>query len=216
MMRVRVLALALVPLLAGVPMILQSVLRAQAPSSLSRDQEIRLAKSAAPPGVSRGAQVYVLDHGRYVVAETGHTGVFCVLIQMPADGVEPECGDAEADASVLAVERFRVEQRVAGRSSADIKRAVDDAMAAGRLRAPRRPALVYMMSSAQVLYDGDTKRLGKWEPHVMVFYPQLQNSDLAIPAGDPDIRVPGILDPGTPMSALVVVTPSFVDPAPAQ
>jgi hypothetical protein len=188
---------------------------AQGPSVFSRSEEIGLAKSAAPPAVAKDARVYVLDQGHYVVAEPGRTGEACVLIRIPAAALEPECGDAEADATVLAVERFRVEQRVAGRSPAEIDRAVTDAMAAGRLRAPKRPAMVYMMSSAQVLYD-DTTRIGKWRPHIMMYYPFLRESDLGLPAGgDSAVKILGILKPGTPLSALIVVMPTFVEPAPA-
>jgi hypothetical protein len=204
-MRIGLFALLLVPALVSAPV----------PSpSFSRNEEIRLAKSAAPPAITRDARVYVLENGRYVIAEAGHSGAACVVIRIPAEGLEPECGDAEADTTVLAVERFTVEQRLAGRSPAEIDRAVADAMASGRLRSPTRPAMVYMMSSAQVLYDGAT-RIGKWKPHVMVFYPYLQAHDLGLPADDPDVRVPAVLSPGTPRSALIVVTPAFVDPAPA-
>ena len=192
-----------------------AALAAQSPSVFSRTEEIGLAKSAAPPAVAKDARVYVLDHGHYVVAEPGGTGEACVLIRIPAAAIEPECGDAEADATVLAVERFRVEQRLAGRSPAEIDRAVTDAMTSGRLRAPKRPAMVYMMSSAQVLYN-DTTRIGKWRPHVMVYYPFLRESDLGLPAdGDSAVKILGILKPGTPLSALIVVTPTFVEPAPA-
>lgn len=204
-MRIGVFMLLLIPAVVSAPV----------PSpSFARNEEIRLARSAAPPAMTRGARVYVLENGRYVIAEDGHSGAACVLIRIPAEALEPECGDAEADATVLAEERFRVEQHVAGRSPAEIDRAVADAMVAGRLRLPTRPAIVYMMSSAQVLYS-DSTRLGKWKPHVMMFYPYLQAHDLGLPADDPDVRVPSVLWPGTPLSALIVVTPAFVDPAPA-
>jgi hypothetical protein len=187
-MRIGLFALLLVPALVSAPV----------PSpSFSHDEEIRLARSAAPPAITRDARVYVLENGRYVIAQAGHSGAACVLIRIPAEGIEPECGDAEADATVLAVERFQVEQRLAGLSPAEVDRAVADAMVAGRLRLPTRPAMVYMMSSAQVLYDGDT-RIGKWKPHVMVFYPYLQAHDLGLPVDDPDARVPSVLWPGTP------------------
>jgi hypothetical protein len=194
-------------------LVLPLAVTAQGSAALSRGDEIRLARSAAPPAVARDARVYVLDHGRYVVADSGRSGLACVVIRIPAEGLEPECGDAEADTTVLAVERFRTEQGLAGHTRADVERAVKEGLADGRLRAPARPAMVYMMSSAQILYNGD-KRIGKWMPHVMMFYPNLRDHDLGLPVGDPDIRTPGVINPGTPLSALIVVTTGFVDPAP--
>jgi len=57
------------------------------------------------------------------------------------------------------------------------------------------------------------KPIGKWMPHVMVYYPFLSDSDLGL-VDTPDNKVPGTVDPGTAFSALVVVTPGFVDPGP--
>jgi hypothetical protein len=179
----------------------------------SRADEIRLARSAAPAAIAKDARVYVLEHGRYVVAEQGHSGEACMVIRSRATTLEPECGDAEADATVLAVERFRVEQRLAGRSRSEIDRAVTDEMTAGRFRAPARPALVFMMSSAQILADASGKSVGKWMPHVMVFYPGLRDHDLGL-VESPDMNIPGVIDPETPRSALIVVARDWVDPAP--
>jgi hypothetical protein len=182
-------------------------------ANLSRSDEMRLARSAAPVEITKDARIYVLDHDHYVVAEPGHSTMSCMVIRSGSSVVSPECGDAEADASALAVERFRTEERLAGRSLADIDQAVKDGLAAGRFRAPKRPALVYMMSPMQQLTNPAGKPIGKWMPHVMVYYPFLSDSDLGL-VNTPDNRVPGTVDPGTAFSALVVVTPGFVDPGP--
>lgn len=179
----------------------------------SRDDEIRLARSAAPPALSTDAKVWVLDHGHYVVADQGRSSIACTLVRATEGTQQPECGDAEADATVLAVERFRVEQRLAGHSPDEVKQAVTQALASGRLHAPTRPALVYMLSSAQNLIDANDKPIGHWMPHLMVFYPNLRESDFGI-IQSPDMDIPGLVEPGTPLSALVVVARNWVDPAP--
>jgi hypothetical protein len=127
----------------------------------------------------------------------------------------PQCGDAEADATVLEVDRFRTEQRLAGQSRGEIDRAISEGLAVGRFHSPKRPALVYMMSSMQMLTDPNGKSVGKWMPHVMVYYPFMHDKDFGL-VDTPDPKVPGTVYPGTALSALVVVTPGFVDPAPAQ
>jgi hypothetical protein len=128
--------------------------------------------------------------------------------------MEPQCGDAEADATVLAVDRFRTEQRLAGRSRTEIEKDVTDGLASGRFHSPKRPALVYMMSSMQALTAPSGKSLGKWMPHVMVFYPFMHDKDFGL-MDTPDPKVPGTVGAGTALSALVVVTPGFIDPVPA-
>jgi hypothetical protein len=190
------------------------VAAAQTSPALSRAEEVRIARSAAPTEVTKYARVYVLDQGHYVVADAGSTTMSCMVTRSTATSIEPQCGDAEADASVLAVDRFRTEQRVAGRSQTEIDKAVSDGLASGRFHSPKRPALVYMMSSMQMLTDPNGKSVGKWMPHVMVFYPFMHDKDFGL-VDSPDPKVPGTVHGGTALSALVVVTPGFVDPVPA-
>lgn len=181
---------------------------------LSRSEEIRLAVSGAPPAVTKDARVYVLKNGRYVVAQPGKTGVACQISRSQALSLEPECGDEEADKTVLAIERFRVEQRLAGRPNADIVRAVADSIAAGRFRLPRRPAMVYMMSSAQILYSDNGSFVGRWLPHLMLYIPFLRESDIGVSVGSMDVKGPMVDKPGTALSNITVVMRNFVDPAP--
>jgi len=183
-----------------------------APTNLSRADEIRYARSAAPAEISKDAKVWVLDNGHYVVAEQGgRSGMACVVARNTATSFEPQCGDAEADATILAVYRFRVEQRIAGKTQAEIKAAVDNGMASGQFRSPQRPALVYMESSSQVLTDPEGKAGTHFMPHVMIYYPFMKNSAMGIVASK-STDVPGIVQEGSPMSALVVVTRDWVDP----
>lgn len=186
-----------------------------APTALSRADEIRFAKSAAPPEVSKDAKVYVLENGRYVVAEQGTSGIACMVLRSSATAFEPQCGDAEADATVLAIYRFKTEQRIAGRTLDQIKAEVDRGMTSGRFRSPRRPALVYMESSSQVLTDPTGKDRSQFMPHVMVYYPFLKAGALGIMSSK-SVDIPGLVQEDTPMSALVIVTRDWVNPAPTQ
>ena len=185
------------------------------PMQLSRADEIRYAKSAAPAEISKNAKVWVLENGHYVVAEHGTSGIACVVARNAPTSFEPQCGDAEADATVLAIYRFRTEQRIAGKTQDEIKAEVDSGMASGRFRSPRRPALVYMASSSQVLSDPTGKVRSRFMPHLMVFYPFMKNSWMGIVASK-SVDIPGILQEGTPMSAVLVVTRDWVDPDKAQ
>ncbi len=182
-----------------------------APANLSRADEIRYARSAAPEDISKGAKLWVLQSGHYVVAEQGTGAVACMVLRSTATSFEPQCGDMEADETVLAIERFRTEQRIAGKTPDAIQAEVDDCLASGRFRSPKRPALVYMLSSSQVLVDpkGNASR---FMPHLMIFCPFMKNSSMGLtPSKSMDI--PGVVKEGTPMSALIVVARDWVDPA---
>ncbi len=180
------------------------------PMNLSRADEIRYAKSAAPAEISRDAKVWVLENGHYVVAEQGTSGIACVVARSSPTLFEPQCGDAEADATVLAIYRFRVEQRIAGKTQDEIKAEVESGMASGKFRSPKRPALVYMESSSQVISNANGTARSRFMPHLMIYYPFMQSSSMGIVASK-SMDVPGVVQENTPMSALVVITRDWAD-----
>jgi hypothetical protein len=183
-----------------------------APTNLSRVDEIRYAKSAAPADISKDAKVWVLDNGHYVVADQGSaSGMACVITRNTATSFEPQCGDAEADATILAVYRFRAEQRIAGKTRDQIKAEVDSGFASGRFRAPQRPALVYMQSASQVLTDAEGKTRSHFMPHLMLYYPGIKASLMGIVASK-SLGVPGVVMEDSPMSGLLIVTRDWVEP----
>ena len=179
-----------------------------APTNVSRTDEIRYAKSAAPADISKDAKVWVLENGHYVVAEQGTSGIACQVGRSSAANWEPQCGDAEADETALAIFRFFTEQRIAGKTSDEIHAEVDSGLASGRFRAPQRPALVYMVSSSQVL---GTKTRSHFMPHLMIFYPGMSAKAMGV-VESKSMDVPGIASDGKPTSALIVVVRDWVDP----
>ena len=69
------------------------------------------------------------------------------------------------------------------RSEAEVKRGVAAAYADGTLGHPSRPAVVYMMSSRQVLYsspDPEGRRVGAWHPHLMIAMPNATGEQLGL------------------------------------
>ncbi len=181
----------------------------------TRDAEIRLAKSAAPLAISKDAKIYVFDHGHWVVAESGRSTEICLVARPTAETIAPMCGDAEAEATIFDVERFRSEKALAGESFDSIKQQIADGFKSGRFHAPKRPALIFMMSSGQNLADPNGKAVGKVIPHVMVFYPNMRNADYGLVASE-DPNMPGVIEAGSPTSALIVGMHDWVDPTPTQ
>lgn len=179
-------------------------------AQVSEADEIRFARSAAPAEVSAGARILVLREGRYVEAVRGSSDVTCYVSRSQAESFEPECFDAEASTTILPIHRFEVEQRLAGRARAEIDAAVEAKIRSGEFRLPRRPAMVYMMSAAQVLYTPDGRRVGAWRPHLMIYFPNMGPKDIGLPASTALISFQG---EGTPTSAIVIPVKDFVQPA---
>jgi hypothetical protein len=172
--------------------------------------EIALARSAAPAPVSARARVLLLTDSGYVVGDSGATGVTCLVNRSWPKSLEPHCYDEEGAASVLPIELRRTQLYHRGASTPDVERDIAAGLASGRFRLPRRPALTYMMSSAQVLYDDDGRYVGGWRPHVMLYYPYLTSLAMGLGAGTPGMVVS---EEGSPLSTLIVIMPAFIDPA---
>ncbi len=172
-----------------------------------------LARSAAPAPVSAAATVMVLTQRGFTVAQEGTNGVTCIVSRSWPQSLEPVCYDAEASATIMPIEIRQVEMLRDGRSQEAIDREIAEGLLTGKYRLPRRPAMSYMMSSGQVLYDDEGKLVGKWQPHLMIYYPYLTAADLGL-GSTPSTQAAMVVDPGKPRSQIMVVVKDFVDPKP--
>ena len=164
-----------------------------------RNEEIKLARSAAPDSISGDAEVLVLGRHGYETAIKGKNGFACVVERSwmsPFDFPEywnpkmrgPICFNAPAARSILPLTIKRTELVLAGLSKAQIIDGIK-AFEKGELPVLEPGAMCYMMSSQGYLNDS----AGHWLPHLM-FY---------IPLTDP--KVWGADLPGSP----VMLNPQF-------
>lgn len=184
------------------------------PTLLPQAEEIALARSAAPAYVSDEATVMVLRRGGYVVAAEGTNGVTCYVSRSVPGAREPHCFDEEGSRTILQIGVFRARMREEGKTGAEIEELVAQAIADGSLRVPQRPAMSYMMSSAQNLYAPDGRNVGKWNPHLMIYFPYLTTEGLGL-GGPPSTEAAIVVNPGTPTSNMMIVVKDFVDPQPS-
>ena len=178
---------------------------------LARDSEIALARSAAPKEVSAGAEIYVLTERGYDVAVRGTNGNACLVSRSWPESLEPQCFDPEAVRTVLQTELRRGALLQSGASMETINREIEDGVREGAFRVPTRPAMTYMMSSAQVLYDDEGKRVGAWQPHLMIFYPNLTSEQLGL-GSTPNPAAAIVVDPGQPLANIMIIVKKAIDP----
>lgn len=142
----------------------------------TRQAEIALARSAAPPSISNHATVLVLTPHGYQVAAKGSNGFTCLVERSwmnPFDSTEfwdskmrgPVCYNAEASRSVLPYTYKRTEMALTGSSESAIYDSIKAAVADKRLPSPQSGAMAYMMSKGQYLSENGKS----WMPHVMVY-----------------------------------------------
>jgi hypothetical protein len=143
-----------------------------------RAAEIALARSAAPPAVSRDATILVLTPRGYETAIKGKNGFVCSVErkwQSPFDDPEfwnpkvrsPVCLNPQAARSIGPVQLKRTELALSGLSRMDIMARMKEAFARKELGPLEPGAMSYMMSRQQYLDDRDPH----FHPHLMFYAP---------------------------------------------
>jgi len=175
---------------------------------LPRAQEVALARSAAPASVSDSATIWVFTDSGYVVAATGSNGVACYVSRSWPQSLEPHCFDAEGAATILRIHMKEVELLHRGTTVTETDRVVGEQLASGALRLPRRPAMSYMMSGGQHLINDNGRPIGNWRPHIMIYYPYLEATDLY--RGATDMAAGTVAGAGSATSSIVFLAADFV------
>jgi hypothetical protein len=157
---------------------------ASLPNRFSDSDEVALAISAAPASLTAGAAVYVWRDGQFVKVRDGTTGFACLVTRDPRTNVvAPQCFDPEAARTLMQEEIMQAQLKAKGVSDKDLERDIDAAYQRGALRHPDHGAIIYMMSSKQLLTASPAEGnqpLGAWHPHLMIYIPHTSKAQLAL------------------------------------
>ena len=186
------------------------------------EAEIALARSAAPPSISKDAEVLVLTPSGYKTAVKGKNGFVCLVDrswQSPMSDPEfwnpkergPVCLNPQAARSVLPIQTRRTELVLAGVAKSEIMTRIAAAINAKELALPQAGAMSYMMSKEQYLGD----RFLNWMPHLMIYTPNTitTNDWGANQPGSPVLQGPVSLTDGErdPVSIFLVPVSHWSD-----
>jgi hypothetical protein len=165
--------------LATVPGFLATPLARADQPAMTRDQEIALALEAGPPAVAAKAGVYVLEKTGYVSARPSQNGFVCIVEHRAPTAVEPQCLDAEGVKTFLPRILMVGSLRAHGKPEAEIRQTVKAAFTSGKLHAPARPGVDYMLSPHNVVTVDEEKGVAvPFPPHLMFYAPNMTNADI--------------------------------------
>jgi hypothetical protein len=153
--------------------------------SASQDDEIALARSAAPPAISNDAEILTLGPKGYETAVKGSNGFVCFVERSWNQNFNnefwnpkiraPHCLNAPAARSVLPNYLQRTKWVLSGASKAEVQQRVESAIAAHQIPVPDVGSMAYMMSKDGYLGDGAG---GPWHPHLMFYLPRSTKDQL--------------------------------------
>jgi len=143
-----------------------------------RNAEIALARTAAPPSISRDAKVVVLGPHGYETAAQGNNGFVCIVERAwmsPFDSPEfwnpknrsPICYNPPAARSVLPLTFRRTQLLLAGKSKDEVKESIKAAIEKKELPELEPGAMSYMMSKEAYLTDKGGHNMA----HLMFYTP---------------------------------------------
>jgi hypothetical protein len=145
-----------------------------------RNEEIKLARSAAPDSISGDAEVLVLTKTGYETAVPGKNGFVCLVERSWTAGINapefwnpklrgPICLNPPAVRTYLPRTIKKTELVIAGRTKAQMFEAIGAAIDKKELPPPEPGAMSYMLSKQGYLGDAAG---GPWLPHLMFFTPE--------------------------------------------
>jgi hypothetical protein len=171
-------------------------------TAMSAAEQTRLALSTAPKEVSSRAAVYVLTPRGYTRTRVGTNGFSCLVEREMLETVEPTCYDAEGSATTLKARIYREELRAKGLSEDEVEQGIEAAYRDGRLIAPRKPGIIYMLAPENYAWNFITKKFWSHPPHYMFYAPFAKQEDMGAPIG----AATGIVGwPGRPDAVIIVM-----------
>jgi hypothetical protein len=180
--------------------------RADDPKSSERDQEIALALEAAPAALGAKAGVYVHDKSGYIKVRDSKNGFVCLVDHRIPNAVEPQCMDEEGVRTFLPKYVLVASLRAGGKSELEIRQAVKAAFSSRKLKAPRRPGIIYMLSPHNIVTIDEEKGVAVPFPgHLMFYAPNMTSSDVGSD-GTPASPV-FVVDEKTPHALMIVPVP---------
>jgi hypothetical protein len=186
-----------------------------------RNQEIALARSAAPESISGDAEILVLGRHGYEIAVKGKNDFVCLVERSwmsPYDDPEflnpdqrlPLCLNPPAAQTHLPFTVKATQLALAGFSKTQMFNALKAAFASKELPVPAPGSMCYMMSRQQ--YFG--RRYGNADPHLMFWFPQAEHVSWG--AGQPGSPVFVHQDSPDPITTFVISVSKWSDGSVAQ
>lgn len=185
-----------------------------------RNAEIALARSAAPPSISRDAKVMVLGSHGYETGAEGKNGFVCIVERgwmntfdhpeyWSPKNRSPICFNPQAARSILLIAYMRTDLVLAGKSKDEVRERIKAAFAKKELPSPEPGAMCYMMSKDAYLTDRDGHNLA----HLMFYTTGVDG--VALGADLPSSPIMMFKEDPEPLGGFIVGTGMWSDGTPA-
>ena len=141
---------------------------------------VRSIKKEADGATNARKRTFLFKCPRWSKIRESQNGFHCI-VERRAKHLSPMCYDAEGSSSTFQATLQRGELLMQGVDPGEIENRIDEDYRTGRLHAPQKTGIVYMLATDEVWQDQSSNNIARHVyPHIMVYAPYLTNSDIAV------------------------------------
>lgn len=171
------------------------------PEILSKEIQIKTALLPAPDDKKEGAMLYGYDsEGEMVVLRKGTNDLVCLADNPNNKGISVSCYFKELDPFM---KRGRVLKKE-GKETMDIRKIRGEEVAAGTLKMPKAPSMMYIFYGTEETYDKTQGTLGDGQFRYVIYTPFATAESTGLPLKPHAKGMPWLMDPGTHRAHIMV------------
>jgi len=171
------------------------------PEIMPKDIQITTALLAAPDDKKEGAMVYGYDEdGEVAVLREGTNNLVCLADSPYNEGISVSCYFNELDPFMRRGRELKKE----GKETMEIRKIRGEEVAAGTLKMPKEPSMMYIFYGTEETYDKTQGTLGDGQFRYVIYTPFATAESTGLPLKPHAKGMPWLMDPGTHRAHIMV------------
>ncbi|MFK7814490.1 MAG: hypothetical protein AB8B59_18485 [Maribacter sp.] len=171
------------------------------PEIMPKEVQIKTALLAVPEDKQEGAKVYGYnDDGEVVVLREGTNDLVCIADNPYNKGIQVSCYFNELDSFMNRGRELKKE----GKETMDIRKMRGEEVAAGKLKMPEAPSMMYIFYGSEETYDKTKGTLGDGQFRYVIYTPFATAESTGLPLKPHAKGMPWLMDPGTHRAHIMV------------
>jgi hypothetical protein len=171
------------------------------PEIMPADIQIKTALLPAPDDKKEGAKVYGYNkEGEIVVLREGNNDLVCLADNPYNKGIQVSCYFKELDPFMQRGRELKKE----GKETMEIRKLRGEEVAAGKLKMPEAPSMMYIYYGTEETYDKTKATLGDGQFRYVIYTPFATAESTGLPLKPHAKGMPWLMDPGTHRAHIMV------------
>jgi hypothetical protein len=171
----------------------------------SPEAQIKAAVMAAPADQREGATVFGYDEsGEMVMLRKGNNKMICIADDPGQKGFSASCYHKDLEPFMSRGRQLKKQ----GKSDKEIFDLREAEAKSGRLKMPKQPSTLFVMTAPDDRYDSETGEVKEGNYRYVVYIPFATAESTGLPLRPEAPGMPWIMDPGTHKAHIMITPPS--------